>query len=113
VNGAETNCEAPLTAALRVIDDHELQSAPAATSTAAAAAPPADARPAPFEELKTPFFNYRSIAPGIGYMDFFSIFDGLDTEAHFKDAVEAMFARVASDRPRVLIVDIRQNGGGS
>jgi C-terminal processing protease CtpA/Prc len=40
------------------------------------------------------------------------MFDGLDTEARFKDAVDALFTRVGSDRPRVLIVDIRQNGGG-
>ena len=87
-------------------------SALVATSTRATAAPPANSMPAPPEELKTSFFTYRTIAPGIGYMDFFSILDGLDTEARFKDAVEALFARVASDRPRVLIVDIRQNGGG-
>ncbi|HKE87632.1 MAG TPA: S41 family peptidase, partial [Vicinamibacterales bacterium] len=92
----------------------DVTSPPATTSTRAVAPPPARAKPAtPPDELKTPFFNYRSIAPGVGYMDFFSTLDGLDTEARFKDAVDAMFARVGSDRPRVLIVDIRQNGGGA
>jgi C-terminal processing protease CtpA/Prc len=82
-------------------------------------APPAPAQPAtptaptPPAELKTAFFNYRMIAPGIGYMDFFSLFDGLSTDTHFKDAVGTMFTRVAADRPRVLIIDIRNNSGGS
>ena len=79
----------------------------AGTAEAAAAQPAA--KP---DELKTPFFNYRLLAPGIAYMDFFTVFDGLDTDAHFKKAVGAVFARVGSDRPRVLIVDVRENGGG-
>jgi hypothetical protein len=43
---------------------------------------------------------------------FFSISDGLDTVSRFQKAVDQMFTRVASDRPRVLIIDIRENGGG-
>ena len=68
--------------------------------------------PVPATELRTPFFNYQVIPTGIGYLDFFSFFDGLSTAAHFKGAVKALFARIASDRPRVLIIDVRRNGGG-
>jgi hypothetical protein len=85
----------------------------APTSTRAVTSQPGSGQAAaPPDVLETPFFTYRALPPGIGYMDFFSMLDGLDTEARFKDAVDMMFKRVGSDRPRVLIVDIRQNGGG-
>ena len=45
-------------------------------------------------------------------MDFFTIVDGLDTVSTFRKATDAMFKRVAADQPRVLIIDIRENGGG-
>ena len=45
-------------------------------------------------------------------MNFFSILDGLDTVSRFEKAVDQMFTLVASDRPRALIIDIRENGGG-
>jgi hypothetical protein len=63
-------------------------------------------------ELRTPFFTYRLREPGIAYMDFFSILDGLGTAERFPKAVDVLFDRIASDRPRVLIIDIRENGGG-
>jgi C-terminal processing protease CtpA/Prc len=45
-------------------------------------------------------------------MNFYSILDGLSTVSRFRKAVDAMFRLVASDKPRVLIIDIRENGGG-
>jgi len=63
-------------------------------------------------QLKNAFFEYRIVEPDIAYMNFFSIFDGLDTESRFEKAVDQLFKLVASDRPRVLIIDIRENGGG-
>ena len=63
-------------------------------------------------ELKTAFFNYRTMEPGIGYMDFYNMWDGFSSGRRFKNALDAMFRRVASDHPRVLIIDIRNNGGG-
>ena len=88
--------------------------------------PPAPARPPVTEvnlppvpptvfkpiQLQNAFFEYRIIEPDIAYMNFFSIFDGLSTVSRFEKAVDQMFKRVASDRPRVLIIDIRENGGG-
>jgi hypothetical protein len=79
---------------------------------APAPAPPAAPAPAKPVEFQTHFFKYRAIEPGIAYMDFFSIFDDLDTVSHFRKAVDTMFERVASDQPRVLIIDVRENGGG-
>lgn len=65
-------------------------------------------------EVKTPFFNYRMMRPGVGYMDFFSLIgdDFLSTESSFKKSVDSMFRQVAVDKPRVLIIDVRENGGG-
>ena len=63
-------------------------------------------------QLKNGFFEYRMIEPDIGYMNFFSIVDGLETVSHFEKAVDQMFDKVAADRPRVLVIDIRENGGG-
>jgi hypothetical protein len=90
--------------------------APASTAAASIAAkssvsapPPADART---KELTTPFFNYRVFEPDVGYMNFTSIFAGLDTEGRFRKAMKRLFERVATDRPRVLIIDIRENSGG-
>lgn len=69
------------------------------------------AQPAP-TELTTNFFTYRVIQPGVAYIDFRSIVDGVSTVSRFKKAVQTLFARVAADKPRVLIIDIRENGGG-
>lgn len=74
--------------------------------------PPAPATVFKPVQLRNAFFEYRIIEPDIGYMNFFSILDGLDTASRFRKAVDEMFRRVASDRPRALIVDIRENGGG-
>ena len=65
-------------------------------------------------EVRTPFFNYRMMRPGVAYMDFFSLIgdDLLSTQSSFKKGVEAMFRQVAVDKPRVLIIDVRENGGG-
>jgi hypothetical protein len=82
---------------------------PPVTEVNLAPAPPTVFKPI---QLKTPFFEYRIIEPDIAYMNFVSIFDGLDTVSHFKKAVGQMFKLVAADRPRVLIIDIRENGGG-
>jgi Peptidase family S41 len=57
----------------------------------------------------SPGFAYRTIDPGIGYMNFRSM--GVDL-ARFRSDVAAMFRRVAADSDRVLIVDLRTNGGG-
>jgi len=84
--------------------------APAPTPAAAPASAPA---PKPVE-LRTPFFNYRMMRPGVAYMDFFSLIgDNLyDATSLFKKAVDKMFRQVAVDKPRVLIIDVRENGGG-
>jgi len=65
-------------------------------------------------EVKTPFFNYRMMRPGVGYMDFFTLIgdDLIGVESRFKKSVDAMFRQVAVDKPRVLIIDVRENGGG-
>jgi C-terminal processing protease CtpA/Prc len=63
-------------------------------------------------QQKNAFFEYRMIEPDIAYMNFVSLFDGLDSASHFEKAVGQMFKRVASDRPRALIIDVRENGGG-
>ena len=84
--------------------------APAVTPAApAASAPP----PKPIE-LRTPFFSYRMMRPGVAYMDFFTLIgdDLFNAPSKFKNAVGAMFRQVAIDTPRVLIVDVRENGGG-
>lgn len=78
---------------------------------ASAVAQPAPAKPV---EVRTGFFNYRMMRPGIGYMDFFSLVGGdlLSTSSSFKKAVDAMFRQLAVDKPRVFIIDVRENGGG-
>ncbi len=63
-------------------------------------------------KVDTAFFTYRILEPDIGLVNFFSLFDGLDTVAHFKKAVDALFAQIALDRPRALVIDVRENGGG-
>lgn len=65
-------------------------------------------------EVRTAFFNYRMMRPGIAYMDFFSLIGEslFSTGSSFKKAVDAMFRQVAVDKPRVLIIDVRENGGG-
>jgi len=52
--------------------------------------------------------------PGVAYMDFFSLVGDslLSAESSFKKSVAAMFRQVAVDKPRVLIIDVRENGGG-
>jgi C-terminal processing protease CtpA/Prc len=47
-------------------------------------------------------------------MDFFSLIgdDLIGVEKSFKKSVDAMFRQVAIDKPRVLIIDVRENGGG-
>ena len=77
--------------------------------------PPAPATPvAKPVEVRTPFFNYRMMRPGVAYMDFFSLIgdDLIGVESSFKKSVAAMFRQVAIDKPRVLIIDVRENGGG-
>ena len=80
---------------------------------ALAAAPASAPAPKPVE-LRTPFFNYQMMRPGVAYMDFFSLIgDNLfDAPSLFKKAVDKMFRQVAVDKPRVLIIDVRENGGG-
>jgi len=85
---------------------------PRPTPAPAAPVPPLAPAPTPPPELRTAFFNYRIIGPGIAYMDFFSLFDRLDTTGRFPKAVARMFERIATDQPRVLIIDVRRNGGG-
>jgi hypothetical protein len=65
-------------------------------------------------EVRTPFFNYRMIRPGVAYLDFFTLVgdDLLGIESSFKKSVDAVFRQVAVDKPRALIIDIRENGGG-
>jgi hypothetical protein len=77
--------------------------------------PPAPATPvAKPVEVRTPFFNYRLMRPGVAYMDFFTLIgtDLIGVESSFKKSVDAMFRQVAIDKPRVLIIDVRENGGG-
>ena len=90
------------------------QGTPAAP-TAAPAIPRASSTPvAKPVEVRTSFFNYRIMRPGIAYMDFFSLIGDslLSSESSFTKAVNAMFRQLAADRPRTLIVDVRENGGG-
>jgi Peptidase family S41 len=54
-------------------------------------------------------FTYQVLSPHTGYMDFRSM--GGDLE-RFKPDIADMFRRVAADSDRVLIVDLRANGGG-
>ena len=54
-------------------------------------------------------FTYRLLSPHVGYMDFRSMAGDLET---FRTDLAAMFRRVAADSDRVLIVDLRANGGG-
>lgn len=74
--------------------------------------PPAPATVFKPIQLTNAFFEYRMIEPDIGYMNFFSILDGIETTSRFPKAVKQMFTLVAADRPRALIIDIRENGGG-
>ena len=74
--------------------------------------PPAPATVFKPIQLTNAFFEYRMIEPDIGYMNFFSILDGIETTSRFPKAVDQMFKLVAADRPRALIIDIRENGGG-
>ena len=79
------------------------------------APPPVNVTPAPKPtEVRTPFFNYRMLRPGVGYMEFLNMVgdDLLNASSSFKKAVGAMFRQVAVDKPRVLIIDVRENGGG-
>jgi C-terminal processing protease CtpA/Prc len=82
---------------------------PAPGNTPAAESKPASPKPT---ELRTNFFNYRLIEPGIAYVDFFNMWDGLFSAGSFRKALDAMFRRVVSDQPRTLIIDLRNNGGG-
>ena len=63
-------------------------------------------------QLENDFFAYRMIEPDIAYMNFYSTLSGVSTVSRFRKAVAAMFQLVAKDRPRSLIIDIRENGGG-
>jgi Peptidase family S41 len=54
-------------------------------------------------------FTYQLAAPHVGYMDFRSMAGNLES---FKTDIAAMFGRVTADSDRVLIVDLRANGGG-
>jgi len=58
---------------------------------------------------RDPNFTYRVLAPGIGYVDFHSMSGDV---APFQANVAAMFRQVVGDSVRVLIVDLRNNGGG-
>jgi C-terminal processing protease CtpA/Prc len=88
------------------------------------APPPAPNTPAPAPapstptakpvEVRTPFFNYRMMRPGVAYMDLFTLIgdDLLSVESSFKKSVAEMFRQIAIDKPRVFIIDVRENGGG-
>ena len=95
--------------------NHQFQNRPAApprppvTEVPLPPAPPTVFKPI---QLQNAFFEYRIIEPDIAYMNFFSILDGLDTVSRFEKAVNQMFKQVAADRPRALIIDLRENGGG-
>ncbi len=56
-----------------------------------------------------PGFTYATLSPHVGYMDFRSMGGNLD---RFTADIADMFRRVAADSDRVLIVDLRGNGGG-
>jgi peptidase S41-like protein len=87
--------------------------APAPPPNTQAPSPPSTPVAKPVE-VRTPFFNYRMMRPGVAYMDFFTLIgdDILNVESSFKKSVDAMFRQVAIDKPRVLIIDVRENGGG-
>jgi peptidase S41-like protein len=61
------------------------------------------------QRAASPNFTYERVAPRVGYMNFRSMSGDLES---FKSDVAAMFRRVAADSDRVLIVDLRNNGGG-
>lgn len=54
-------------------------------------------------------FSYRTLPDGVGYMNLVSL--GGDI-GRFRDELDAMFAQVARDSARTLVVDLRSNGGG-
>ena len=54
-------------------------------------------------------FTYELLPSRVGYMNFRSMAGDL---GRFKTDVAAMFQRVAADSARVLVVDLRGNGGG-
>lgn len=58
---------------------------------------------------RTPNFAYRTIEPGIGYMNLRSLAGDL---SRFQNDVAAVFRQVAVDKDRALIIDLRNNGGG-
>lgn len=61
------------------------------------------------QRATAPNLTYEVLAPGVGYMNFRSMGGEFD---HFKSDVADMFRRIAADSDRVLIVDLRTNGGG-
>ena len=61
------------------------------------------------QRTTAPNFTYELLPSRVAYMNFSSM--GGDIE-RFKTDVAAMFRRVAADSARVLVVDLRGNGGG-
>ena len=89
----------------------EAEKVRAANQGAPDKARPTTARPT---ELRTPFFYYHLIGADVGYMNLFSFIGDsmMSTDSGFTKAVDALFRQVAADKPRVLIIDVRENGGG-
>jgi C-terminal processing protease CtpA/Prc len=73
--------------------------------------------PAPVPSAETPkkseagaqAFSYRTMAPGIGYLDFYSM---APDPYRFEKEAKTLFKEMARESIGTLIVDLRRNGGG-
>jgi hypothetical protein len=72
-----------------------------------AAPVPGTATPAGAEEHQA--FSYRTLAAGIGYVDFYSM---TADRGRFEKDTRALFKQMARDSVGTLIVDLRKNRGG-
>src|SRR5215468_6221839 len=61
------------------------------------------------QPTRPPNFTYRKLEGGSGYIDFYSMVGDIRS---FRSRIASTFEQIARDSVRVLIVDLRSNGGG-
>jgi C-terminal processing protease CtpA/Prc len=61
------------------------------------------------QPTRPPNFTYRKLEDGSGYIDFYSMAGDIRS---FRSRIASTFGQIARDSVRVLIVDLRNNGGG-
>ena len=61
------------------------------------------------QPARPPNFTYRKLEEGTGYIDFYSMAGDIRS---FRTRIATAFEQIAHDSVRVLIVDLRNNGGG-